>query len=223
MDSLFSGPFGIVLILVAFVVFAGLFWDLLGDDIRESGWGGRAFRPSRRRSATQRPARPSQGFSEAGSSAPPPGGRESLQFSRTVETWIDGETGEIRGRVLAGAYHGRGLETLSRTDCLRLNEYCLRGDPEAARLLGVYLLARFGGGPRAKASRGEDRRQAAVEGAMTRQNAYAILGLADAANEREIVKAHRALIKKHHPDHGGSTADAARINQAKDFLLAKRT
>jgi curved DNA-binding protein CbpA len=57
---------------------------------------------------------------------------------------------------------------------------------------------------------------------MTRQHACEVLGLASVASEREIIKAHRALIKKHHPDRGGSTARAALINQAKDTLLERR-
>jgi len=226
MESLFSGPYASFMVVAALVLFAWMFWDLM-DEMRDDGRPAGAFRPLWRpfwtRRAARKPDRTSRRFERAGAPPPPPRGSESLQFSPTLETWIDRETGETNGRVMAGAYRGRGLETLSRTDCLRLNEYCLRADPEAARLLEAYMRDRFTGASRAKPSGGQSRRRVHVEGAMTREAAYEVLGLASAAGKREIIKAHRALIKKHHPDRGGSTAEAALINQAKDMLLEKRT
>ncbi len=56
-------------------------------------------------------------------------------------------------------------------------------------------------------------------GFMTRSEAFEVLGLALGASEAEIIHAHHTLIKKFHPDHGGSTAQAARINRAKDVLM----
>jgi hypothetical protein len=221
MDSLLSGPYASFMALAALVVFAWLFWDLI-EEMRDGAEDSRAFSAFWRRRATKKSARTSRGF-EGASPPPPPRGRESLYFSRTLETWIDRESGDITGRVMAGAYRDRGLESLSRTDCLRLNEYCLRNDPEAARLLEAYLRGRFAGASRAKPDDGQSHPPAAVEGTMTRQHAFEVLGLASVAGEREILMAHRALIKKHHPDHGGSTAKAALINRAKDVLLEKRT
>ena len=49
--------------------------------------------------------------------------------------------------------------------------------------------------------------------------ALSVLGLADDATDEDIVSAHRTLIQKLHPDRGGNDYLAAKINEAKDFLL----
>ena len=54
---------------------------------------------------------------------------------------------------------------------------------------------------------------------MSRREAYAVLGLAPGADAEEIKQAHRRLMKLAHPDAGGSTQRAARLNAARDLLV----
>ena len=56
---------------------------------------------------------------------------------------------------------------------------------------------------------------------MTTEEASSILGIDVDASKEEIIEAHRKLIQKIHPDRGGNDYLAAKINQAKDFLLKK--
>ena len=114
---------------------------------------------------------------------------------------------------------GRELDSLTRGDCLALYAACQREDPEGARLLETYLDRRFAGWRQADEGEGEGGRRGARGRTMTRDEAYEILGLPQGASAEEIVRAHHSLMKKLHPDHGGSTALAARINEAKDVLL----
>lgn len=54
---------------------------------------------------------------------------------------------------------------------------------------------------------------------LTTNDAYAILGLEPGASKQDIIKAHKQLMQKLHPDRGGSSHLATKINQAKDLLL----
>jgi curved DNA-binding protein CbpA len=57
---------------------------------------------------------------------------------------------------------------------------------------------------------------------MTADEAYSILGLARGASRDQIKDAHRRLMVKLHPDHGGSDYLATQINRARDVLLRAR-
>jgi hypothetical protein len=156
-------------------------------------------------------------FGAAGRAARP--GRIATARSAMIEMRLDQDTGAVSGTVLAGAQQGRDLDMLTRGECLALYQDCRRDDPEGARLLETYLDRRFASWRQADEGESEGRRRNNRGGAMTRDQAYQILGLPQGASAEEIIRAHRSLMQKLHPDHGGSTALAAQVNEAKDVLL----
>ena len=65
------------------------------------------------------------------------------------------------------------------------------------------------------------RRPAPRGAAMSRDEAFAVLGLQPGASEAEIREAYLRLMRGAHPDNGGSDWLATRINQARDTLLRR--
>jgi DnaJ-domain-containing protein 1 len=136
-----------------------------------------------------------------------------------MEMELEHDTGRMDGRILAGRHEGATLGTL---DVATLTGMLGDIDDESRALLAAYLDSRDSGwrehadGDTASRSSGTS-----GGGPMTQEEAYQILGVQPEASTDEISRAHRTLMKKLHPDQGGSTYLAARVNQAKDILLRR--
>ena len=143
-----------------------------------------------------------------------------------LDVVIDRATGTMRGGFTAGPSAGRGLETLSQAECAAGYRWCRSADLQGARLLEAYFDGRFAGW-REAAEFGYDPGSSQTGGrargpvSMPDHEAYHVLGLAEGASREEITRAHRRLMKEYHPDHGGSTTMAARVNEAKDVLMRR--
>jgi len=147
------------------------------------------------------------------------GGSRSTVTTDWLEMELDHDSGAMSGRVKRGDYAGRTLDSMGEADLRQLVTAIGRGNDSTA-LLEAYLDRRFPGRSEDVEGDGDARTgSAANAGAMTDQEAYQVLGLLPGATEAEIRAAHRRLMKAVHPDQGGSTFLAAKINQAKDRLL----
>ena len=125
-------------------------------------------------------------------------------------------SGLMTGRVLSGRFAGRDLGQLTQAELLALCKE-IRGDSSSLAVLESYLDRTQPGDWRAQAEAAEQ--PARGDQAITRERAYEILGLAPGADDTAIREAHRRLMLKNHPDHGGSAYIAAEINRARDILL----
>src|SRR5215471_3797107 len=155
----------------------------------------------------------------------PAGGQTSTVTTTFLRMTLDHDTGRMEGTILRGRFAGMRLDELGAADLLALLRECRAEDEEGARLLEAYLdrvrpnwrdeLA----GARAAGSGSTGGSTRPASGDMTIEEAYAILGLSPGADAEAIKEAHRRLMVKLHPDHGGSDYLAIKINRARDVLL----
>jgi hypothetical protein len=145
-------------------------------------------------------------------------GRKSSVRTAMLSMELDHDSGRMDGEVLAGLFKGRRLATMSLEELLRFLPECQAAGDQSAHLLEAYLDRAHDSW---RGASGSERRSstAPLSGAMTREEALAVLGLKPDASEEEIRAAHRRLMKQYHPDHGGSDYLASKINQAKETLV----
>ena len=151
--------------------------------------------------------------------APKATGQRSSVRSAMLDMTLDHDTGAMDGTVTAGRFAGKALAGLSREELLALRSE-VWSDTDSAALIEAYLDGRLPGW-REHVHQDADpgQRRAGGSQPMTHEEAYQILGLQPGASVDAVKGAHRALMKRMHPDQGGSTWLAAKINEAKDVLL----
>lgn len=149
------------------------------------------------------------------------GGRASTAQASVVETRflrmeLDHDSGRLDGTIIDGPWRGRLLSGLDLEQALELRGQ-IGIDPDSVQVLDSWLDRSW-----------PDWRDARTKGApppepprpgMSVEEAREVLGVGADAGPDEIRAAHRKLMQANHPDHGGSTWIAARINQARDRLL----
>ncbi len=152
----------------------------------------------------------------------PTAGQSSDVETRYLRMSLDHDTGVLDGTVLEGQFRGRLLQEMAQSELLQLLRECRVNDAQSAAVLESYIDRIHGagwrGGDEGRAGQWGSGPQSGG-GAMTREEAYQVLGLQPGASTEEIKEAHHKLMLKNHPDQGGSTYIATKINQAKELLL----
>lgn len=127
---------------------------------------------------------------------------------------LNHDTQQLSGEVISGPMAGQQLDSLDLAQLQSLLDYCHQKDEESSKILLTYLTHRFG-------SDWQQPDQPGNSAELTEQSALDILGLKAGASKEDIIRAHRRIMQKVHPDRGGSDFLAAQTNAAKDFLLGK--
>jgi hypothetical protein len=152
-------------------------------------------------------------------------GSTSEIVTDTLAMTLDHQTGDLDGDVLNGIFAGRSLSSLGLQDLLQLLVTCQRDDPRSVPLLETFLdrhqpdwRSHVAGD---QGSHGQYDAGPSADTEMDKATACSILDVPPTASVEEIKDAHRRLMNKLHPDHGGSSYLAAQLNQAKEVLLRR--
>ncbi len=146
--------------------------------------------------------------------------RTSQVRSAHLKMTLDHETGIIHGEILTGILRGQVLSDLTLQELLRFHAE-VQADEETVKLFETYLDSAhpdWGDQMEKMAARGENASSHSRQ--LSRNEAYQLLGLEPGSNEEDIREAYHRLIKRVHPDRGGSAALTAQITEARNRLLS---
>jgi DnaJ domain len=143
-------------------------------------------------------------------------GQKSRVATSILSMELDHDTGAMSGKVLLGSFKGENLAEMTDQSLQSLYDFCAASPDQSLSLLQAWL-------DRSRPAwretwQGERKTQSSGTATMSRDEAFAVLGLKPDATQDDIKNAHRRLMKEFHPDRGGSDYLAAKINQAKDLL-----
>jgi len=142
--------------------------------------------------------------------------KQSSMTARFLSLQINMLSGDLQGDVLEGSHKGEKLQSMTIDQLCELLQECQQQDSQSAALLMAYMQRMH---PDWKPDADKTSYNSADTSAMTEQQARDILGVSESATKSEIIKAHKRLMQKMHPDRGGSDYLAVQINKAKEVLL----
>ncbi|GAB1266302.1 J domain-containing protein [Aurantivibrio infirmus] len=141
-------------------------------------------------------------------------------FSPTIRTKylkVQIIKGLLYGEIIEGLHKGKSIDELTKDDFGQLSEFYKREDKESLLLLHAYIQQKNTGSKFSENNHDQSYQEHSTT-EISKKEALEILGLDESATREEINIAHKKLIQRLHPDRGGSTYLAAKVNQAKDIL-----
>ena len=138
--------------------------------------------------------------------------------SRYIHMVLFHETGLIDGKVIEGQFQDAKLSQLEIAQLIELLRE-IQDDQDSMNLLIAYLERQH---PSWQQDTGIQTPSPSSDTEMNEAQALDILGLENSATKEDVVLAHRRMMQKMHPDRGGSTYLATKINAAKELLLRTR-
>ena len=148
-------------------------------------------------------------------------GKKSNVETGFLKMTLDHDTGDIDGLILNGEYSGFNLSSMKLMDIIKFRS-TIAGDQDSISLVDAYLdKVHSGWRDEYSTDNSSDSYNdyPNKNNIMSEKEALNILGLEKGAGKNEIKRAYKTLMSKVHPDLGGSSYLASKINQAKDLLL----
>ncbi len=133
-----------------------------------------------------------------------------------LDVQLDMRSGQVAGQVISGPLQGSHLAALTKDDFELLEKHYQKHDKASYYLIRVV---RQRSGHQYQQQQSGSQQTFGGSGDPSLEEAKLILGLEGHPDKQEVIKAHRSLIQKLHPDRGGNDYLASRVNLAKDILL----
>ena len=134
--------------------------------------------------------------------------------TKSLAVTINFSNQHMDGKVLTGAFVDKLLSELTIEQLDILASEFKKNDRESAALLYAYRL-RNGNSK----TQEQDKFTSQELSGLSVEEARDILGVTAESSSDDIIKAHKRLMQRLHPDRGGSGYLAAKINAAKDTLI----
>lgn len=145
--------------------------------------------------------------------------RQSQVRSQYFDMTLDHDSGAMDGEILRGDYQGRVLSGLTEVELKSLLQELSQADQESRALFGAYL-KRHHPDIWTQAEQQQTDNVDTDKDNIDIEQAAEILGISRDSSEQGIINAHRRLMQVIHPDRGGSSYLATKINIARDTMLS---